>query len=323
MPQSNRWMGVLIAMWLSTQASVADAEKPTLDQVIKRVRENERLYRNIEMTVEWEYRSEAPVNAAIPPEKKKKSVATLVTTKIQVVHADGRFLYRADRSSEMPGIAKKEKSQTVGAWDGARTRIFHRFSSGTYASIYDIRYLQWDVVMPNTLLMTKWNPKPLSKLLRIRDIPDTHYHWDVVGEEKVDGVDCVKLKFETVAVDSGRIIQRSIVWLAVNRNYQPAKFVSYRPSHNVKLPHSIGRVTKFMRLKGTVWLPSKTALVVYNSRELTEGRQVVNYRTAYTVKAATLNPKADDSIFKAAKIPKGAHVLEYRDGKVVKSYRQK
>lgn len=314
-----RRAGLVVAVCAAWQTLLPAAEKLTLKKVIEKVRANEQLYRNISLTVEEKYRYEGPVNAAI---QKKKAKVTSSDTKIRVIFAGDRFHYRANRSVDEKG--RTSKSSSVAAYDGKVTKILHRLSNGDWASVHQSRHTEWALLTPNTILFTSANwPKPLSAFLQERDVPGTRHHWRVLGKEKVDKLDCVKLEFESVTEDTGKVFSRSIFWLAMDRNFQTMKYAGYRPWNNRKLPHATGRVKKFIRLMPNVWLPERTEIVVYDHNALKKGKQVVTYRKYFTVRKAKLDPKVKDSRFESVKFPKGAHVLVYRGDKVVKSYRQK
>ena len=133
-----------------------------------------------------------------------------------------------------------------------------------------------------------------------------------LGDETRDGLRCAVLRLETIVGDTPKP-QRSfrLVWLARDKSYLPVRYEWHEPAKCPGLPTSVGVAKDIRELRPGVWCPFQTEFLAFNGSscaDLCTGRMIINYRTIYALRKATLDPQVAPDQFAGPTIPKGTTV---------------
>jgi hypothetical protein len=314
------FVGVLMAPPTADTTPQLVPTKLTLAEVVENVRENEKLYRTIEMQVQLSTRLVGwkGFSKTTDPNAKKGESSAIHTSSVHVILDGARFLQETDWSSIGAETGKLRGHTLVNACDGKQT--FTIYKGG--ARIEEGRVPHDDFVHPNTFLYLKWNfPTPFSNFLTMPDDVRRNMRWTVLGEEAINGLRCVKLQFEQVLKDEGTNYFEAFFWLAVDRNYLPIKYESITPRLHPQLVHGYGSVTALKEHKSGIWVPEFGESTTHEYKALKEGKQIPNQSTQIHVEKVTLNKPYQPEVFRP-KIPRGSLVQKMKNGKIIETYRE-
>ena len=146
---------------------------------------------------------------------------------------------------------KESHQDLLVAYDGETTRLLDTDSVG---NIHDGKFEHSFLYRPHTCLLGRARVDfRLSLYLQggrtVTSEPsykDVNVQTSLVGREKVNGLDCCKIKIDVWHV-SERPDQASprYLWLAIERNYLPVKTEAYEPLRNKNLPLEVATVDRF------------------------------------------------------------------------------
>ena len=282
-------------------SSASPAEK--LAEVIAKVRENEALLQNIDYVIHTtrklgrgDSRIETTGHTVTTGPKLYYSGKEIVTTQL----GEGKAIAR---------LTVCDGTETVSIEEGVCVTI----QEGRYEPPQVIPPHSWglfhqDISVPLSVYLQgtdalRSHPKvrryPLQRDATIRHDAVTP-QW--VGEETIDGLDCVRIHIEWWDLDRQPRSNQDL-WLAKDRNYHVAQFVtSYIEKNGRDFGREGSRVTKWRELAAGIWIPE---VVEWKNAwpGLTEEQRERNLRRL-TVEEATLNPNVPESLFQPPKIPK-------------------
>ena len=313
--------GVLLAQPAAEGPDGIAPTKLTLDDVIKNVQKNEKLYETFEMRVREESKWVGQENQKIPgvqrerPGPKVGERTAVKTTTVHVILDGECFLQKQNIASKSVNSKDWRKHEAVIACDGKQTRRIG--GDPPSVQIQEGRECPNDLWHPNTLLYLEWNlPAPFSKYLTMPDTKSHDMRWTVLGEEQVDGLRCVKLKFEMAYKDVEHVIETNTTswfeayfWLAMDRNYLPIRSVGVSPRNHPTLDHSIRRITSLKEIKTGIWVPERGDHVIHDSTELKKGMMIPRWEREFQVEEVILGKEYDVEVFRP-EIPEGAKIYK-------------
>jgi thiol-disulfide isomerase/thioredoxin len=293
-------------------------EKAKLGEIVERVREQEKLYADLEVKARVDYRHVGTNNiwdnVIVEREDAHRSVVR------------GPLGYFASRGAyETLGGARNQHQETQ-AFDGEWTRAFHQSSQGgqeeqRWASLRkggggkaEGRHDGVPVLRPHTFLIRDdWLYGPLAELLvspwhdRVNKY---RLRFRYCGEENVDGHPCVRIRGEVTTREGQPPHGFFALWLATDRNYIPIKLEHYGGNFGMRpIPSGISRCDDFREIAPGVWYPFRSTLMSFdNWQDMARGRITLNWRRIYTVESATLSPGADPGVFHDVVLPEGTKV---------------
>ncbi|MCH9653224.1 MAG: hypothetical protein K0U86_15370 [Planctomycetes bacterium] len=148
------------------------------------------------------------------------------------------------------------------------------------------------------------------------DLRKMYFEKQILGTEKFQGLQCIKVKMELVG-SNGKPSSRHEIWLAKERNLIPVRRLDYKYRWSKEIPVSESIVDEWKELRPGVWFPMKAHTNRYNflSKKPIEKRELM-WRRQYAVKSITLNPpqRAPD-VFNKLEFPKGMPLRVIKNGK--------
>ncbi len=145
-------------------------------------------------------------------------------------------------------------------------------------------------------------PKSLSDLLT-DETPGRRKTIELLGEERIGGDRCVKLKVRDVS--SGQFKGYSLLWLAIKKNLLPIRRELHANDPQSNVPVAVTLTTELTELRADFWYPKKVE--GYLSRRLpSEPSQFKVELTPTTIiEKVVLNPVVDPKLFEKLGQPPG------------------
>jgi hypothetical protein len=290
-------------------AADSDANKQRLREVIERLRENERLYADIDFTLRRSYRHVG--------QDRPEDAASFIDALERFVYQDGYFYFQKLSQHDTGSHTRTT------AFDGRQTIDVSingpdkRFGQpDIYASILDSRIPGGHAVYPHTIVLgDNFIRGMLSEYLtQTRTSMDRPVRTQYVGETDIDELRCetVKMRFFEVPDAEGfsKPMGGFMIWLAVDRNYLPVRVENDGQSWE-------RRITEMFELEPGVSFPRRTEDVSYEWRD---GQRVLRNLSEIETVRVKLNPEYAIAFFQNVKVPYEAHVNEVHDGETVRSY---
>ena len=318
-------LALLSALWvLMLEWRVACAEY-TVEEIVERVRENELLYQNIDVSVTFTYRT---YNRPQRP-KKAPEPGGLVAFEILTQDQQHRFVnqgdfFRLDRSTDQT-YEGREPGRVVEleAFDG----VTHRALVDKTANVTAGRREPSSPLYPHILLLGI--RYPLSVHLGGEEAMKAHpaaqrqaapIELRLVGVEEVDGLRCYKLEHIRIKPGAGPSAKTEI-WLAEERNFIPAKVQIYGLWQSRTEPGTVAHVLEWQEIAPGVWYPSHTQsrhYFIFLPHE--PGKALLNWQKERRLERIALNPDHDITFFRP-EFPEGTAVYEVAKGEIANSYR--
>ena len=318
------------AMLIAAPALAEQKSAISIDNIIDNVRRNEDLYKNIDVTMNDHYdigdRKPEAFNAEFMPIVKKDRT-------FHFVCQDEKFrLEREGTQVSADGTTNNIVQSRIRAFDGEMTRLLDQRAVGNIITgpsndpyfvkphMFLIRHNRWMASLStwlkghDALAADPSGQKDLDSKVRLR----TTYQ----GVADFQGLRCHKIWLTLFFKSNGEQGTRRELWLAEDRNYIPARVISWSPRESEDIPNAEGAVSEWREIKPGVWFPMAATYTRYNPSLLRQkGKQELQWRTEYTVKKVSLDPKYDISFFQDVDFPDGTAVYEIENGKITQSYR--
>lgn len=311
-------------------ATVKAAAPTTLQAIIKRLAEEEKRYRRLEVVSTARYqmlnRSDVgPSGACLPSITRERSVA-----------AGDRLYYQEECEWTAPGGGTSHSARQ--AFDGRWLRALDRFVASRGPG-----------QKPEVQAMLRLNGAEEARLLRAHNV--VFYHdrnpqsiaeylasgWfdkinrnrmtvEYVGDETVGDLYCHKLKCELPHKWSKGPYNALFVWLARDRNLLPVRQEWREPAWSRKLPTSVGFAWDLREIRPGLWFPMRATHLAHrkNGRDsLAAGQIVLQWRTDIQIEAVTVDPKVDEKLFAEIEVPAGTPIwVQDEDGQEVARLKQ-
>lgn len=315
---------------VTTPVTAAQAVGVSLDNIVDNVRQNEDLYKNIEVTMMEHY---VVGDQVIPGTGNDYRIPTKIDKTLRFIRQDGK--YRLEKH----GIHEYSNGQTnttienrIVAYDGEKTRLLEQAAVGNIVvGPVDDPYF----VKPHMFLLQqdRWIAT-LSTWLKGHDAlaadprgrsdldPKVRLENTYQGVAVFRGLRCHEVWITLVFKSTGERGTRREMWLAEDRNYIPARVVTWSPNESKVIPSSESYVNEWREIKPGIWFPMAATCTRYDPFALQrDGTQRLQWRSEHTVKEVSLDPKHDIAFFRDVKFPDGTAVYEVDNGKITKSYR--
>ena len=304
------------AMAIAPLAALSAGERDAVREIADNVRANEQLYRNIELVFRWKY------DLREPDAEANRDALKHLDAGVRCVLQDGLLYFKIDGTAE--GVdSKRASADTEQAFDGEYTRVYERRWIG---NIHHGRFQDGRLPRPHTLIFRMGQmSRPLSAQLLASDYNERFaIRVAYMGEEDIDGLNCVKLRVDLWSKDEAPPPREQMdnwwIWLATDRNYLPIRHVGYAPSYSADLPIQTGTANDLREIAPGVWFPFRVDVTVFDELKLTKGEAVVSNVYEYPFSAAELDPSYPKSLFSDVRFPKGTAVYEVQDGKIIRSW---
>lgn len=321
---------VIAVVWFFTRLTCPGAEisprppSPLPGDLIDNIRVNEELFEQISLKcrIEYEHLGE-PYTTTLPDFR----LTLHEDQRTRYVRQDGKFRIDVESDYTSYQIDERQHYDRIRMFDLAKTRaLVDGIVNITDGNVPDDLNLR-----PHMLILSDVHyPVKLSTYLRgqvaLAATPGVQWKDGVeleigsLGEESVGGLTCHKLSL--IHSLHGKRIFRTILWLAVDRNYLPARMETYTYRWSTTVPIGDGEMRSFAELEPGTWFPAEAVDTCYEGRAVSEGRQEPMWRRKFCFEDVSLHPAYPDEFFSKLEIPIGAAVHEVVDGKIVRSYRE-
>lgn len=300
-----------------------------LSDIIKKVRENEKLYQNIEVVMEETYDigDRKPMN---PASIGGGTAHQVIRTQSKLRYVSQGKWFRLEREGTKQNTQKTSSLDRIRAYDGETTRVLDRNAIG---NISKERLEDPAFVRPHTLAIRYVDlPVPFSVYLSgdkaIRAHPNASWPKNLSlvatyeGEEKCRDLNCHKIVV-TSLTKSGHVSTRKEFWLAEDRNYLPVQRVLYTPSRSNDISNNETFMSDLREIEPGIWFPFDVETTAYNKFAIQrDGVQNLQWQEQYKVERVDLNPDYDRKFFSNVEFPEGATVYKVENGKIKESWRQ-
>ena len=333
----NIAFAVITVLTLCSALPPAESAEITMPEIIRNVIANEKLYSNVDLQGEAEYRSQNPPIRAMKANRSPNNVEAPIQiqildktlTQFQIVTQNDMYWTKEEfKGTTLEG--NDISSKTVRISNGQRTK--HSLNDAVF-NLHDERMANPTIVEPHTLALRNGMVHvPLSVLLTGGETLSSHPLAGIyknfafeepayLGDEVIQGHRCHKIELSATKTSGNKF--KGQVWLAPDRNYLPIHTVYYDSSIHKTKPISVGTVETLIEVKPGVWYPELTIINIYNELKLKkQGIPILSNTSPYRIHKVSLNPTYDKSFFEDnAPFPAGAFVYEISNGKIQKSYR--
>lgn len=244
--------------------------------------------------------------------------------KVRIRYVSQGDLFRLETEGSSTAGQRIFSNDRIRAFDGETTRLFDQNAVG---NIIRGRREDENAIRPHMLLLQFMNfMVPLSTYLEGEAAMRAHpsANWDETfvlrnryeGEEEVDGLQCHKVSITTV-LENGYEHDRWDLWLAEEQNSIPVRMHGYTFRFAEDVPIVEGEVTKWLEVEPGVWFPQTTEITAYNGIALQQtGKRTPQWRQAYTVEHASLQPEYDAAFFSEVEFPEGTAVYHVEDDEI-------
>jgi hypothetical protein len=150
-------------------------------------------------------------------------------------------------------------------------------------------------------------------------------NWASEGEA-IDGQRTVRVVHRLERLREGKTVftRTDVVWLVPDRNWLPIRSELYERFFDGRgsmlYPVGVGTASDWTELQPGIWLARRSTLDAWESRDLGKGIRTKLSATTYTVTKAALDPKYDETFFRAVTFPPGCQVYEISGRKPIRTY---
>ncbi len=292
-----------------------DQEAAKLAEVVARVAEQERRYRDLEVKARVDHRQL----------RTQIRMDGLYTEETQEEHSILRtpLAYYNSRSRYSTLGGQRSENLRVEAFDGAWTRTLYQSKGegqvsaslrkggmGKARGRHDgipvhrphVLMLRDDGIYGPLadLLVSPWQDRINKYRLRFR----------YCGEEKVDGHPCIKLRGDILIGEKDRPHNSMVLFLAVDRNLIPIKLEQYGGNFGYsKMPTGVSRCDDFREIAPGTWYPFRVVELAFDDWiPAAQGWILLNWRREYRIGSVAMSPRVDDAVFRGAALPEGTKV---------------
>ena len=325
----------LVALvWMCMAANVPAAEM-TMADLLELIRQNERLYANIDITVEDTFLLlHNEWSGTGDPEKPEAGAFYVIKESASTTrHVSQGHLYRTEISGWELWVDHTERVEhpELAAYDGQMSR----YLQGQIGNIAKGRRVYSRPIYPHMLVLRVGGRyMPLSVRLGGDAANKSHplgYVDSAVegiaeykGVEQYDGFRCHVVwlvnRVRSHLREAGNALGHTVLWLPEERNLVPVAMASYRYDLSRTVPIGEGKVLEWLEVEPGIWCPRRVEVTSLRPRQLQQsGERLPNWRAEYRLTAVSLHPNHDISFFRNVKFPKGTVVYKLdEDGKITK-----
>ena len=285
---------LVVLLGIFPACSSAEAQE-TLAELIQQVRDNERLYRNLEVRFRTELSQPRvqPDDGRLPDVAASRPIGSR-TQQVHLVAQQDRFYYQV-RTEIADSAGKRLPSTRLSVFDGETTR---ELKDGRVVSSTRSRDAMAAMPVTNTFLYDSWNtPKPFSNYLTSAgNGRSTRLEWELIGRDEFQGQSCHVVEVHCSIGDNPGWY-RARFYLAEAYNLFPIGVITYKPRSNDRLPFSVGSASEFRELSAGVWFPTRLSKITYDQSQLRVGKQVPSVLRSWVIESVRLDPDYPQAFF--------------------------
>ncbi len=297
---------------------VADADgSEELKKLCSAMRENEALYADLEI------RYRRILKAKEPPPKDRGTTWRRAEDKVWVVSQSPWYFCRMEHDWEYHDGKREQKASEYG-FDGEWSRMNYRGEYGNIVNgpVLDVAFHlphRWGIVdMDNLPLVDYFEWSPTLKVERRLQELCEGSKVQLLGEEDLDGLQAIKVRFEFVT-RGGRANNRFfLIWIVPDRNYLPARSEQYLSTASDEMAEHTVRVLSWREALPGIWMPERCEAVLCDVEAIRKGQRVVTARKNYYLDSVQFSPNRPTEFFRNVEMPVDNVVYTVVDGEIVK-----
>ncbi len=300
-----------------TKPPATAASPTTIEEVIARVREQEAVFRDLDVTLKtsWKFHPQ-PRQPRGGFDGGPAVMEMIEATLRQVTQGDRLFCSRDEVTSLTSG--EKVAAKSLAVHDGTKTVAI---DEGNSATVFERRYEPAWFFPPHCWpLFTLEVNFPLSVYLQGTAAMKSHpkvrrfsvergsvfefykVEADLVGEETIDELACIKLKVRRWHRTKDAP-ETQYLWLAKDRSYHVARCRTAWLRNGEEVSGEGAQVTRWRKLAEGVWLPSTVESQTFVRDDKGKETAAVLYTRRLALGPATLNPEVPANLFALPEIP--------------------
>jgi hypothetical protein len=288
-------MGMLLAWSIPVRAN-EPARAPKLQDLINKVKAQELQYANYELLITESYEQ-------LRPEEVQPAMllhmALNYRTQWRFIRQNG-WGYSSQSRTGKWASGKAYDGHYVYAFDGKHTRVCDNGKARIYEGLKE----SLQTCRPHTLLLgTRRGSMSLADYLGQTEGGHQNRKKTVIvtvlGQEEIDGLQCVKVRIEHWG-QAEEDPEHRIVWLAVERNFFPAK--SY---YGLGLAWEEDQVLEWNEIQPGLWIPKRMELVSNDWDAARQGLIVPSSRREFRLERIDLKPNYPLEFFQKVTLPDG------------------
>ena len=320
-------LGLLcVLLFAQMTACAKDGDRVTLRAIIDNVRENERLYENLDVSYESNYSTgnRSPRELAA---RKQEIMGEKLT--FHAVSQDD--LFRVDRhGTQTVGKQVGMNANSNIAFDGNTTRLLQNDGIG---NIVKGRQATYDFLRPHTALISADGIRGvrlstyLSGYEALMGDPNARWSADrdlecaYKGEVTFNQLDCHLVWVTEKRKKSQVPTCRWEFWLSERYNYIPVRILAYTFRWSTKLPLGEDTASDFREVKAGLWFPHSLRVESYEPQVLKDdGIRRTRWTRTFSVRKVSMDPHYDRAYFQDVKFPQGIPIYEVENNKIKRSY---
>jgi len=283
---------------LVSLASARGSDVITLDEVVANVAANESLYDNVEFAFTRRLELLRDVNDAA-----SKAILSEYSNR-RAIYQNGMIYVSDTRNGQTAGSNSFEHSLVAG-YDGQDSRICSDGVANIRSGMLVIprRYFLHALLLERAHI----RKAKLSEFLsRVKSIRGDDLRVAVDGVENVNSLRCIRLRMDS---GKGSGSEWRMLWLAVDRNYLPAKSVAYAAAYSKSIPLEEGIVKSWREVEPGIWSLGLFEIISNYELAARRGEIVRSNRLAFEVKNVNLHPDYDANFFRDIEMPDGTVVF--------------
>jgi len=298
-------------MLLAAMTPGARSAGPELETLIRHMRQNEMLYRNIE----YDYRKEY---SWLLPQATKGTVVAL-WERVHAVFQDGLYYASVQEASRFPD-GHTEVRRSLYAFDGSSTRVN---AQGLVGNIWEEWRRPSGWLTPTHVGYPEALGYAVSDMLErteeVRDRYKLPQKCTVLGFDKLQGLRCIKLRVEQFDAGSGRKpALHYVMWIAPERNWMVLRTERWQHFTNADpAPWFIYEASDWRQIAAGIWAPFKGSVIQHSADDLKSGTVSVEMRAVASFGNIELNPHYDIDLFRNIEMPKNGQIWLIKAGKPI------
>ncbi|QDT98976.1 hypothetical protein [Gimesia aquarii] len=330
------FVSVVVVTMNSHLVRAEEKSLTTFAEIIELVQENEHLYEDIDVKVQFTYTAGDSKNVKTkitntPKTSSKKTGFISTSQELSTIWYVGQneMFHGSKTGNSSYSDNSSRQLNDVKMYDGKITKLkdSQNLVNIIKGEVYDIHQIRPHMFFLRRRHIYTSLSTYLSGTEAMAASPRTNWKSNISlkntyqGVVDFNGLKCHKVWITSLVNDIPS--SRWELWLAEEKNYIPARLFAYTFRFSETEPVGEAQVLNWDEIKSGIWFPMKTEYTAYNKASIRDGgKKKIQWKESYITEKVSLEPEYDLAFFQDLKIPDGALVYEVEDEKIIRSYRK-